>query len=100
MCGLFFNRSTTTGAANLVDDSPDEGRHGHQRHALAMHFLEQALTVGVDKVEIGEVEDSLAVVDGGLSGQPALAQFPDPRAGKPALQFESQSAGIVVQGNL
>jgi len=100
MRGLSFNRITPPGAAEVVDNGPNEGRHGRQSHTLAMHFLQQRLSLGIDKIKFREVEDRFAVMRCGLGRQPALAQFRDPWSGKPALQFEPEFAGAVVQSNL
>ena len=100
MRGLFFNRSTTVRVTNLVNDGPDEGRHSHQGDALTMHFLQQRLPFGVDEIEIGEIQKSLTVPGSGSRGLPALAEFPDPRAGEPAFQLETKFAGTVVESDL
>ncbi len=100
MRGLSFNRITPLGTAEVVDNGSDEGRHGRQSHTLAVHFLQQRLPLGIDKIKFREVEDRLAVMRGGLGRQPALAQFRDPGAGKLAFQFEPEFAGAVVQSDL
>jgi hypothetical protein len=100
MRGLFFNRSTTAGVADFVDDGSDEGRHGHQGRALTVHLLQQRLPLGIDEIEVGEIEYGFAVPGSGLGSPPALAELIDPRAREPAFQLEAKFAGAVVQSDL
>jgi hypothetical protein len=100
MRGLSFNRITPPGTAEVIDNGSDEGRHGRQSHALAVHFLQQRLPLGIDKINFREVEDRFAIVRSGLGGQPALAKFRDPGARELTLQSKPEFAGAVVQSNL
>ena len=100
MGGPIFNRIIMPGTGNVVDDSPDEGRHRNQGDTLAVHLLQQHLALRVDKIEIGEIQDRLTILCGRLRSLPALTKFSDPGAGKLAFQFETKFAGAVVQSNL